>query len=92
MIIYGDIGIESKLLLEQLGDKQQAKVSLVYTGRNVTVVFLNKDKKEYGDYKIEQVYIDDAKYMLQLENSVILRNDIEALNQENNHVIVVEFV
>jgi cellobiose phosphorylase len=87
---YGNLLFEPKLLLEQFDDNWKAKVNLNFADRNLTIVYLNRDKKEYGDYIVDKVSINDAKYKLQLENAVILRSDIEALDPDKNHVIIVK--
>ena len=91
--VKGDIGnlrLDPKLTLEQFDSMHQASVELVFAKRNLMIQYNNKESREYGDYKMTSISIDGTLYKFDEGYDVIKRADIQALNEENMHVILVE--
>jgi cellobiose phosphorylase len=88
---YGDLSLEPKLVLEQFDDKKEASVCLVFADRRIKIKYSNNASKEYGSYKIGNITMNGRR-LLQANDWVIKRSDIEALDKEKEHVILVELV
>lgn len=89
--VYGNLGLEPKLLLEQFNEENKALAELVFAGRKVKIVYHNDSKLEYGQYKVpNEVFVDKKEYSL--KDGQILREDIQALEEEDVHVIDVYLV
>lgn len=91
--VKGDLGnlrLDPKLTLEQFDSSHQASVELVFAKRNLMIQYNNKKSRQYGDYKVEIISIDGTLYKFDAGYDVIKRVDIQALDEENKHVIVVE--
>ncbi len=84
----GDLLLEPRLMLEQFDDNKEARASLLFAGRQLTVLYRNSALKEYGEYQIGDVRVDGIVH----QGNQILRADIEALNSASEHVITVELV
>lgn len=103
---YGNLKLSPKLILEQFDDNQKAYVKLVFADRRLLVSYHNPLKKEYGEYRIKSVFINDILYCnysntVISENQsyfdncldgIILRKDIEALDSLMEHKIIVELI
>ena len=89
---FGDLVLEPKLVPEQYDRNQMASVDLVFADRNLTVQYRNKERKEYGDYKVGCILIDGNEYSPEEECNVIKRKVIEALDHNQPHTIKIDLV
>jgi cellobiose phosphorylase len=55
---FGDLVLEPKLLLEQFDSSGRAKVETVFGERNFCITYVNRNRLEYGSYKISKVSLD----------------------------------
>jgi cellobiose phosphorylase len=88
----GDLVLEPKLVKEQFDDQHQAGVSLVFAGRNLKIVYRNQAVKEYGTYRIGDIFIDGVKYDKSSCEGTISRELLEALGKDTEHTILVDLV
>lgn len=89
---FGNLQIEPKLMLEQFDDNKEAHVELVFADRKLCIQYHNKYSKEYGDYKIGSIVVEGKSYELELDNAVIERKELEALDVTKTHRIHIELV
>ncbi|MBO5303324.1 MAG: cellobiose phosphorylase [Lachnospiraceae bacterium] len=68
---FGDLKIEPKLLAEQFDDLHKASVELQFAGKKWTVVYVNTEEKEYGNYKIAGAFLDKQEIAV-LENAAYI--------------------
>jgi len=54
----GALRLDPMLVKDQFDKDGKAQISLYYAGKKITVVYLNKQKLDYGNYCIESVYIN----------------------------------
>lgn len=102
---YGNLKLEPKLTLEQFDENQEAYVNLVFADRRLLVVYRNSLRKEYGNYQINRIYINDSLYDSNYNSihetnlsisshsngdNIILRKDLVALSPSMEHKILVE--
>ncbi len=88
---YGDLLFEPKLMLEQFDDQNSASVELIFADRKLSIIYQNKERKEYGNYFVGSVTINDVLYKQEASNR-IKREDIKALDSEKHHKIIIELV
>ncbi len=86
----GDLHIEPKLVSSQFDSDGVAEISLPFRGHDFVVRFLNKKRKNYGEYSLGQVLIDGTcKVKPQRKSVTIPENWILNWN-EKSHVIEIE--
>jgi cellobiose phosphorylase len=93
--VKGDMGnlmLEPKLVLEQFDEKLQAEAALIFAERRLIIRYENKVAKEYGAYQIGRITIDSIEYQSNSDQYKVARQDIEALDRETEHVILVELI
>jgi cellobiose phosphorylase len=56
---FGDLVLAPKLLKEQFGKDNQAQVSLQFAGKKLTVTYVNKDKRDFGQYQIKDILLNN---------------------------------
>ena len=89
---YGDLCLEPKLMLEQFDEDSQASAQLEFAERQIKVIFNNKDKKDYEDYKVLGLLLNGETYKLIGNKAIIKRQDIDKLNKDQLHIIEVELL
>ncbi|MDO5336557.1 MAG: cellobiose phosphorylase [Eubacteriales bacterium] len=58
----GNLILEPKLLLEQFDKYGLAGIQCRFAGRMLDIVYINKNKKDFGDYEIDEIYVNGNKY------------------------------
>ena len=86
----GDLLIEPKLMASQFDADGNAAITSYFAGKKLTVIYENIEKKEFGDYEVEELRINDQTYEWMGSQPVILRRDLEELEQEREHIIRVK--
>ncbi|WP_313134082.1 GH36-type glycosyl hydrolase domain-containing protein [Anaerocolumna sp.] len=104
---YGDLKFSPKLTLEQFDSNQKAGANLVFADRRLLVLYYNPLKKEYGEYQIKSIFINDKLYSNYNStvisekpgysgtldsDGVILRKDLESLDASVEHKVLVELI
>ena len=71
--VYGNLALEPKLMAKQFDAKGEAKISLIFRQRNLTITYNNIDKAEYGEYTIMKCQINGEEMLYQeaIPSSVI---------------------
>ena len=86
----GDLLIEPKLMASQFDTDGNAAITSYFAGKKLTVIYENLEKKEFGDYEVEEIRINEHLYEWRGSQPVILRREIEELEQERAHIIRVK--
>lgn len=87
----GALRIEPKLVEEQFDERGTASITFRFQGLNWCTSFENAGRKEYGQYRITEAYMDDAPIMLQEEHSIVIGQDMLAkLDKNITHKIIVK--
>lgn len=88
----GDLLLAPKLLGEQFDDTGCASVSVPFAGKNLTVVYRNRERKDFGSYRIGQADCDRESLPVNGGASLLLpRKTLESLS-EGAHEITVELI
>lgn len=90
---YGDLMLEPKLMSQQFDAKGEASVTSLFRGKEITVVYNNRDDADYGEYAIksckldgEEVAVDQAKASC----ICIPAEMIDKLSDKDAHTIYVD--
>lgn len=88
----GDLLLAPKLLGEQFDDAGCVSVSLPFAGKDFTVIYRNRERKDFGSYRIGSAVCDKENLSVNDDASLILpRGTIEKL-ADRAHEIIVELV
>ena len=60
--LWGDLMLEPKILLEQFDTEGNFSAEIPYRGQTFSVVYQNPDHREYGDYHIDELWVDGELY------------------------------
>lgn len=84
---FGDLVIEPKLLGEQFDALGHAGVSTVFANRELHITFINEERKDYGQYRIDRVELEDKEIPYDdFDSGVIIeRSILEALSDARPH-------
>ena len=85
---YGTLVLKPRLLKEQFDKAGSASISLSYRERKFKVEYLNKSKKEFGEYQIGSIRIDGILYGETTDR--IEKHKIMGLDKESTHHISIE--
>jgi hypothetical protein len=84
----GNLAFEPKILAKQFDNEGKAAIEMNFAERQLKVEYVNEDKKEYGDYSISKIYINDEEYKFS-EEPLVDRNVITSLDENIKHTIKV---
>ena len=73
----GDLVLAPKLVAEQFDAKGEASVTCHFAGKIITVIYVNKDKRDYGQYAIKTVSLNGKSLPAKDVERVIKRSIIE---------------
>lgn len=84
--VLGDLHLEPKLRASQFDEEGKAVIRSYFADCEFQTVFENPEKKEIGDYEVEEVFIDEEKYDFKGE-PIIKKEKIKTLDQNKVHTI-----
>lgn len=88
----GDLLLAPKLLGEQFDAAGCASVSIPFAGKDLTVIYRNPERKDFGSYSIGSAVCDKETLTVNDDASLILpRETIEGLS-DGHHEIMIELV
>lgn len=82
----GHLLFEPKLMLSQFDDENKAVIKMTFADRRFNIEYINNDLKEFNEYKISEIIIDDRNYEFE-KLPMIKSSDIESLEKEKVHNI-----
>lgn len=85
---YGSLLLEPKLVKEQFGEEGKAAVSFVFQGKNFTVTYENRERKEVGDYRILEAFLEEEQLMLPEGRFLLSKEVIEKLDNSRHKITV----
>lgn len=85
---YGDMKLDPKLLLSQFDEDNKASISLVFSDRKFKVEYINELHKDFGEYKIQEIFINNETYEFKNSN-IIDKEYINSLELDKEHIITV---
>ncbi|MDD6491953.1 MAG: cellobiose phosphorylase [Firmicutes bacterium] len=87
----GALCLEPKLLAEQFDEQGCARLSLWFNRHQWNVIYVNHERREYGNYQIGEVFMDGKKIDMQ-GNVAVSADGIRKLNETVPHEIIVELI
>jgi cellobiose phosphorylase len=90
----GDLVLQPKLMSEQFNETGDSSVTTVFADRRINIVYRNTSKADYKKYGIGSIKINDieADVRINQDKAVIARGLIQALKENETHVILVELI
>ena len=88
---YGALCIEPKLSIDYFNEEGISEISTIFSGRNINVVFVNKNHLNFGSYNIKDIAVNGNKISVSnssTENNVVLYNFKELLDKPKNTIIL----
>jgi cellobiose phosphorylase len=85
---YGSLLLEPKLVKEQFDEEGKAAVSFVFQGKNFTVTYENRERKEVGDYRILEAFLEEEQLMLPEGRFLLSKEVIEKLDNSQHKITV----
>jgi cellobiose phosphorylase len=85
---YGDMKLDPKLLLSQFDEDNKASISLVFSDRKFKVEYINELHKDFGEYKIQEIFINNETYEFDNLNTID-KKYINSLEVDKEHIITV---
>lgn len=87
----GALCLEPKLMAEQFDSAGRAKVSLWFNRRHWNIIYANPLRKEYGEYKTGDIYLDGRKITMQ-GSVAVSAEEMKNLDEAVRHEIIVELI
>ena len=88
----GDLVLEPKLMAEQFNADGKASVRMTFGRRKWNIIYINKDHKEAGEYRIGTVYLDGKKLEIPENHVVADCALIQKMDATSEHEIVAELI
>lgn len=88
---FGELHLEPGLLAKQFDKDGKAGIKLQFGGRNWNITYINREKKEYGEYKIGEVTLDGCKVVMN-GSMALTPVQIKDVDEKLQHDIVVELI
>ena len=88
---YGALCIEPKLSIDYFNEEGISEISTIFSGRNINVVFVNKNHLDFGSYSIKDIAVNGSKISVlnsSTDNKVVLDNFKELLDKPENSIII----
>ena len=80
---WGDLVLEPKILLRQFDESGNYSAQFPFRGQTYAVVYQNPQKKEYGDYRITEVWLDGQRYAGETNTGICI--PFAVLEGKENH-------
>jgi cellobiose phosphorylase len=84
---FGDLLLEPKLLVDQFDHEGRSRLVTRFADREFEIIYINQAHLDYGNYQIQAVSLDGKPVESSSLSSVISRNRISALAQDEIHRI-----
>ncbi len=88
----GDLVLYPKLLAEQFDEETRASITIPFVDKNFHIIYLNKDKKDFGAYVIGSAFCDEAALNIADDSSVILTRKMLSALSDEMHTITVKLI
>lgn len=88
----GNLVLEPKLMAEQFDTDGKASVKMNFGRKKWNIIYINKEHKETGEYKIGTVYLDGKQIEITENNVVAELPVIQKLDAVSEHEVVVELI
>lgn len=87
--VTGDLILCPKLLAQHFDDKGIASISLTFAGKNLDIIYENKNDKDFGDYTVSSAFCDETEIAVSEDSyAVIPRKMLDALSNKTHKIIL----
>ena len=85
----GDLVLEPKLMKEQFDENGNAKICLLFVGKKWNITYENKACKEYGEYRITEVYAGNENLQVTIAEdgsyAWIRKEEVDSMDGQKEH-------
>ena len=86
----GNLVLEPRLLRNQFDENSKAAISLTFAGKELQITYCNEAKKDYGEYRIQKVFLNQDEVDCQTQDRAVLeRSRLEGLEAGVHQIMVV---
>ncbi len=85
----GDLILYPKLLPCQFDEDGKASISLPFAGKTFTIIYSNKDRKDFGSYRVASAQCGETTLEVDEKDFVILPREMLIALPEDTHTITV---
>jgi cellobiose phosphorylase len=83
--LLGDLVFEPKLVLDQFDPSREVRITTLFAGRKLEVVYHNLSRQDYGAYSIKSVAVDGATVPFdRIENGIMIARRV--LSELDEHI------
>ncbi|WP_347707971.1 hypothetical protein [Clostridium sp. C2-6-12] len=82
----GDLAFEPKILAKQFDHDKKTAIQMNFAGRQLKIEYINEENKEFGEYKVSQIYINEQEYKFNNE-PMIKRNELLSMDENIQHIV-----
>lgn len=86
----GNLRLSPQLLTSQFDEKGETGITCSFAGKKLDVTYVNKNKKEIGDYEITEIFINGKKYQNDGDKSLIMCSRIK--EEPDNQPVVIKVI
>lgn len=93
--VLGSLCVEPKLLAQQFDEEGSVRLRLWFGGREWEIIYIDRSRKEYGQYRIGDIFLDGKKIPASGDGRkcvVASPKEILAMDQTLLHEMIVELV
>ena len=85
----GNLKMEPKLVKEQFDEEGKASIEIDFAGKKFEVVYRNPDKKDFGEYAVKNVTVNDEKVGdVESDYAIIQKGYLETLTIGTHKIVV----
>ncbi len=91
----GALTVEPKLLARQFDEEGYVRLRLWFGGREWEIIYINRSRKEYGQYRIGDIFLDGKKISGNGDGhkcAVVSPKEMPAMDETLLHEMIVELV
>lgn len=85
---FGNLRLRPQLLAEQFDENGQAELSLCFAGRQWKIIYINKNRSDYGQYHVGSVWVDGRDSSGE-DPALIPSSRIRTMDKNTPHEIIV---
>ncbi|MFI3214508.1 MAG: cellobiose phosphorylase [Eubacteriales bacterium] len=87
----GDLSFYPQLVADQFDVNGEAKLSMIFAGKKIKVIYKNKGGLQPNQYKVGDITLDGKSYEYETIAS-INKHDLDSLSDGEEHTIIVQLV
>ncbi len=88
----GDLIMHPKLLSEQFDSDGKASISLTFASKHLNITYINKNKKDFGEYSMVSAICDDKELTITDNSYAVLPRELLSELPDEFHRIIITLI